>query len=541
MAGEDRRSLIDLADAQRGEDGTVVMIGACLPVGAPGREQEAGAGGMEIVDRRQQARHGTGRDDQAVEAPIRLLPGTNIRRVVAGAGGFLGLVEDGARQMRAGMAQGEHLQRRTHLGDLADLSQIEGGDADATARLADGEPLRLQPLESLPHRDMASAELGRDMVLPQARTRLELSGNDPLGEDPADADRQGLGSLSSHELSIISSTASVESVRPAVPLPCTASGASLPSSQEDIAMSQLPDHDPIAGDTRSCEALEQVIVPRAHDLGGFSVRRALPSIGRKMVGPFIFFDQMGPAEFLLGEGIDVRPHPHIGLSTVTYLFDGEIMHRDSLGTALPIRPGAVNLMTAGRGIVHSERTAPEERLKAPKLYGIQTWLALPKTHEEVAPEFIHHAAPELPRIVGEGKRVSLIMGSAFGESSPVKFPWDTLYAEAVLAPGAILPLDPDYHERAVYIVTGKIDIAGDEFGAGQLLIFKPGDRISILAVDQSRLMLIGGEPMDGPRHIWWNFVSSSKERIDQAKQEWKTGRFDTVPGDEEEFIPLPEG
>lgn len=306
-------------------------------------------------------------------------------------------------------------------------------------------------------------------------------------------------------------------------------------------MSQLPDHDPVPGDAHSCQAIEQVIVPRARDLGGFSVRRALPSVGRRMVGPFIFFDQMGPAEFLLGEGIDVRPHPHIGLATVTYLFDGEIMHRDSLGTALPIRPGAVNLMTAGRGIVHSERTAPEERLKAPKLYGIQTWLALPKTHEEIAPEFIHHAAPELPRIVGEGKRISLIMGSAFGQSSPVKFPWETLYAEAVLAPGAILPLDPDYDERAVYIVAGKVDIAGDEFGAGQLLIFKPGDRISILAVDQSRLMLIGGEPMDGPRHIWWNFVSSSQERIDQAKQEWKTGRFDTVPGDAEEFIPLPEG
>jgi redox-sensitive bicupin YhaK (pirin superfamily) len=306
-------------------------------------------------------------------------------------------------------------------------------------------------------------------------------------------------------------------------------------------MSQLPADDPIPGDARSCAALEQVIVSRARDLGGFSVRRALPSIGRRMVGPFIFFDQMGPAEFLLGEGIDVRPHPHIGLSTVTYLFDGEIMHRDSLGTALPIRPGAVNLMTAGRGIVHSERTGPEERLKAPKLYGIQTWLALPKTHEENAPEFIHHAAPELPRITGEGKRISLIMGSAFGQTSPVKFPWETLYAEAVLAPGAILPLDPDYDERALYIVSGKIDIAGDEFGAGQLLIFKPGDRISILALDQARLMLVGGEPMDGPRHIWWNFVSSSKERIDQAKAEWKAGRFDTVPGDAEEFIPLPEG
>jgi redox-sensitive bicupin YhaK (pirin superfamily) len=306
-------------------------------------------------------------------------------------------------------------------------------------------------------------------------------------------------------------------------------------------MSQLPADDPILGDARSCEAIEKVIVPRSHDLGGFQVRRALPAIGQRMVGPFIFFDQMGPAEFHLGEGLDVRPHPHIGLSTVTYLFDGEIMHRDSLGTALAIKPGAVNLMTAGRGIVHSERTGMEARATGPKLYGIQAWLALPKTHEEVAPEFKHHGAGDLPRIVEGGKRISLIMGSAYGQTSPVKFPWDALYAEAVLSPGAILPLDPDYDERAIYIVSGKIDIAGDEFGAGQLLVFKPGDRISILAIDQARVMIVGGEPMDGPRNIWWNFVSSSKERIEQAKHEWKTGRFDTVPGDESEFIPLPEG
>uniref|UniRef100_A0A9E7ZV42 Pirin family protein n=1 Tax=Bosea sp. NBC_00436 TaxID=2969620 RepID=A0A9E7ZV42_9HYPH len=306
-------------------------------------------------------------------------------------------------------------------------------------------------------------------------------------------------------------------------------------------MSQLPADDPILGDARSCEAIEKVIVPRSHDLGGFQVRRALPAIGQRMVGPFIFFDQMGPAEFHLGEGLDVRPHPHIGLSTVTYLFDGEIMHRDSLGTALAIKPGAVNLMTAGRGIVHSERTGMEARATGPKLYGIQAWLALPKTHEEIAPEFKHHSAGELPRIVEGGKRISLIMGSAYGQTSPVQFPWDALYAEAVLSPGSILPLDPDYDERAIYIVSGKIDIAGDEFGAGQLLVFKPGDRISILAIDQARVMIVGGEPMDGPRNIWWNFVSSSKERIEQAKHEWKTGRFDTVPGDESEFIPLPEG
>jgi redox-sensitive bicupin YhaK (pirin superfamily) len=300
------------------------------------------------------------------------------------------------------------------------------------------------------------------------------------------------------------------------------------------------DHgDPTPGDAWSCAAIEQVIVPPSKDLGGFSVRRALPSIGRKMIGPFIFFDQMGPAEFELGQGIDVRPHPHIGLSTVSYLFDGEIFHRDSLGSALPIRPGAVNLMTAGRGIVHSERTAPELRDQPRKLFGIQTWLALPKTHEETAPAFLHAGVDELPVIHGEQKRVRLIMGSLYGETSPVAFPHDTFYAEAVLAPGAVLPLDSDYTERGIYVVSGEIDIAGDVFGPGRLLVLRPGDRISMLATTHARVMLLGGEPMDGPRHIWWNFVHSSKERIDIAKEEWRTGRFDTVPGDAQEFIPLP--
>jgi redox-sensitive bicupin YhaK (pirin superfamily) len=304
-------------------------------------------------------------------------------------------------------------------------------------------------------------------------------------------------------------------------------------------MSLLPADDPVPGDAWSCDAIEQVIVPSAKDLGGFSVRRALPSIGRKMIGPFVFFDQMGPAEFVLGQGIDVRPHPHIGLATVTYLFDGEIFHRDSLGSALPIRPGEVNLMTAGKGIVHSERTAPELRQAPQKMFGIQTWLALPKSHEETDPGFLHAAAGEMPVIRGEGKRVRLIMGSAYGETSPVPFPHDTLYAEAVLAPGAVLPFDADYIERGIYIASGEIDIAGDVFGPGRLLVLKPGDRISILALSNARLMLLGGEPMDGPRHIWWNFVHSSKERIDQAKADWKLGRFDAVPG-EHEFIPLPE-
>jgi redox-sensitive bicupin YhaK (pirin superfamily) len=305
-------------------------------------------------------------------------------------------------------------------------------------------------------------------------------------------------------------------------------------------MSWQPCDDPKPGDSRACDQIEQVIVPRARDLGGFQVRRALPSAKRQMVGPFIFFDQMGPAEFLIGQGIDVRPHPHIGLATVTYLFEGEIYHRDSLGTAIAIRPGAVNLMTAGRGIVHSERETSEATQQTRRMFGLQAWAALPKSHEESAPAFAHHGVEELPRIEGDGKRVRLVMGSLYGEESPAVFPHPAFYAEAVLAPGAVLPLDAEYDERAVYVVSGEIDIAGDTFGPGQLLVFKPGDRISILANSNARLMLLGGEPMDGPRHIWWNFVSSSKDRIDAAKEDWKQGRYPLVPGDESEFIPLPE-
>jgi redox-sensitive bicupin YhaK (pirin superfamily) len=304
-------------------------------------------------------------------------------------------------------------------------------------------------------------------------------------------------------------------------------------------MSQLPCDDPEPGNASQCALIDEVIVPRVSDIGGFEVRRALPSVGRKMIGPFVFFDQMGPSEFLLGQGLDVRPHPHIGLSTVTYLFDGAILHRDSLGVVQEIRPGALNLMTAGRGVVHSERTSPEARQAANRrLFGIQLWAALPESHEEQAPAFIHHSEAELPRITGEGKRVRLIMGSAYGADSPVEFPHPALYAEALLAPGAILPFDDDYLERALYIVSGEIDIAGDTFGPGRLLVLRPGDRLSILALTNVRLMLIGGEPMAGRRHIWWNFVSSRKERIDQAKADWIAGRFESVPG-ESEFIPLP--
>ena len=304
-------------------------------------------------------------------------------------------------------------------------------------------------------------------------------------------------------------------------------------------MSRTDDLDPLRGDPLSCAAIEQVIVPRARDLGGFEVRRALPAAGKQMIGPFIFFDQMGPAEFLIGNGVDVRPHPHIGLATVTYLFQGEMWHRDSLGTSMVIKPGEVNLMTAGSGIVHSERETSEARSRARALFGIQAWVALPRSVEEMAPAFAHHGLADLPRIEGDGKRVRLIMGEAFGQRSPVEFAHPTLYAEVVLAPGAVLPLDADYDERAIYIASGGVDIAGDAFEAGRLLVFRPGDRISVLATSHARVMVLGGEPMDGPRHIWWNFVSSSKERIEAAKADWRAKRFAVVPGDELEFTPLP--
>jgi redox-sensitive bicupin YhaK (pirin superfamily) len=306
-------------------------------------------------------------------------------------------------------------------------------------------------------------------------------------------------------------------------------------------MSQFDCDDPIPGDARGCDAIEHVIVPRARDIGGFEVRRALPSARRQMVGPFIFWDQMGPAEFILGTGMDVRPHPHIGLATVTYLFDGEIIHRDSLGTHIPIRPGAMNLMSAGSGIVHSERTDEEARKLGPnRMFGIQAWVALPASHEETPAAFTHYPDTDLPVIEGEGKSVRLIGGEAWGRVSPVKTSMAMLYADAQLAAGASLPLDPTYEERAIYTVSGELVIAGDRFGPGQLLVFRPGDRITVTAIQDARFMVLGGEPMDGPRHIWWNFVSSRKERIEQAKADWKAARFDSVPGDEADFIPLPE-
>ena len=289
-------------------------------------------------------------------------------------------------------------------------------------------------------------------------------------------------------------------------------------------------------------SLENVIVTRQRDLvDGFKVRRALPSARRRMVGPFIFLDQMGPEVLRGGRGLDVAPHPHIGLATVTYLFEGELLHRDGLGTVQVIRPGEVNLMTAGSGIAHSERS-PDEMRHGSTLFGIQSWIALPRRDEEAGPTFAHHAAGELPVAEGEGKRVRLIVGSLYGMRSPVQTLSEMFYADITLLSGARLPVPVEHEERAAYLVDGSLKLLpdGGNFEAGQLLVFKPGAEIVLQSeTPSSRLMLLGGEPLDGPRHIWWNFVSSSKERIEQAKQDWREGRFAPVP-EETEFIPLPE-
>jgi redox-sensitive bicupin YhaK (pirin superfamily) len=305
-------------------------------------------------------------------------------------------------------------------------------------------------------------------------------------------------------------------------------------------MSFFPAKDPIPGDAPTNDAIAQVIVPRSVDLGGFQVHRALPSARSRMVGPFIFFDHFGPAVFKAGNGVDVRPHPHIGLATVTYLFDGEIVHRDSLGSDMPIRPGAVNWMTAGRGIAHSERTAPERRTGGEPLHGLQLWVALPMTDEETAPDFAHTAAADIPELKENGMTLRVVAGTMHGLRSPVKTSWQTVFAEARLQAGSALPLEAEHEERAVYVLAGDIDIAGDQFGPEKLLLLRPGDRVAVRAASDAHFVIVGGAAMDGPRHIWWNFVSSRKERIEAAKADWKAGRFGLVLGDTVEFIPLPE-
>ncbi|SDF41643.1 pirin family protein [Thalassobaculum litoreum] len=305
-------------------------------------------------------------------------------------------------------------------------------------------------------------------------------------------------------------------------------------------MSTLQELDPDCYADGNPNAVDVVIVPRARDIGGFEVRRALPSTKRQMIGPFIFWDQMGPASMPVGEGINVRPHPHIGLATLTFLFDGEIHHRDSLGTTQPIRPGEVNLMTAGKGIVHSERMDDAVKAMGPHLFGIQSWIALPKASEEVAPAFEHRDQTALPTLEAEGKAVRIIAGSLWGATSPVTTFSEMIYADVALETGARLPIPAEHEERAIYVSEGTVVINGDRFECGQLLVLHPGDPVTVEAASRARIQVLGGEPMDGPRFIWWNFVHSSKDRIESAKADWKAGKFDIVPGDEEEFIPLPE-
>ena len=285
--------------------------------------------------------------------------------------------------------------------------------------------------------------------------------------------------------------------------------------------------------------IEHLLRSHPRDIGGFAVRRVLPALPKQMVGPFIFFDHMGPARLAPGNGLDVRPHPHIGLATVTYLFDGEILHRDTLGSVQPIRPGDVNWMTAGRGIAHSERTPPELRANGSGVHGIQTWVALPRAHEEAEPSFFHHPASTLPVIQLPGATVRVIAGHAFGARSPVAVFSDTLYAAAELAPGANLTLPAAHEERGVYVVEGSAVIGDATVEPGQLAVLTRGVEAEVQAPVSTVLMLLGGAAMDGPRFIWWNFVSSSKERIERAKDGWRADRFGAIPG-ETERIPLPE-
>jgi len=308
-------------------------------------------------------------------------------------------------------------------------------------------------------------------------------------------------------------------------------------------MSWNPTHTPDCPGVES-SAIETLIIPRARDIGRFEVRRALPSPKRQMVGPFIFFDQMGPAEFVSDAGIDVRPHPHIGLGTVTYLYQGEFEHRDSLGTHQLIHPGEVNWMIAGRGITHSERTSAQTRQARHGLFGIQTWIALPASHEEMAPAFEHHQEAALPTITDTGVTARLILGTAYGQHSPVTMLSESFYLDVQLAPGASVPLPDNHEDRGIYVSQGDIEIAGDVFPAGRMMVFRPGDRLSAKAgTNGARLMLLGGATLSEPRYIWWNFVSSSMDTIIEASRawhaaDWQHGPFRLPPGDDTEFVPL---
>jgi redox-sensitive bicupin YhaK (pirin superfamily) len=262
-------------------------------------------------------------------------------------------------------------------------------------------------------------------------------------------------------------------------------------------------------------------------------------MARRLVGPFIFFDHMGPAHMPVGEGLDVRPHPHIALATVTFLFDGEIDHKDSLGSVRTIRPGDVNWMLAGRGITHSERSSPESRRAGVKIHGIQSWVALPVEHEEHAPSFEHHPAASIPKARFEGATLDVIAGTAYGERSPVSVLSPTLYVHGHLEAGARVPVDDEHEERAIYVVEGAVGCDTRSFGPGTMIVLRPGAKVMLESSERSRVMLVGGAKLAGERHVWWNFVSSSKERIERAKDDWENRRFPAVPGDDVAFIPLP--
>lgn len=301
-------------------------------------------------------------------------------------------------------------------------------------------------------------------------------------------------------------------------------------------------------DATKLDSIETLIIPRSRDIGEFQVMRALPSPQRQMVGPFIFFDQAGPAEFITGQGVDVQPHPHIGISTVTYLFKGQFQHRDSTGANQSIKPGEVNWMIAGKGVTHSERTSPKIRQNPSSLFGIQTWVAMPKHAEDMPPEFEHHNKAALPLLEAEGKQLRLIIGNAWGAAAPTKTYSEMFYADAILEAGAVLPLPDNHEDRGIYIADGSLIVAGEHFSKGQMMVFKPEDKISVKAGEAgARLILLGGATMNEKRYIWWNFVSSSRDKIREAKQawvdgaknNWQDGQFKLPKDDADEFVPLP--
>lgn len=308
-------------------------------------------------------------------------------------------------------------------------------------------------------------------------------------------------------------------------------------------MSWNPDHSPLA----TMDDIQTQIIPRARDIGGFEVRRALPAPHRQMVGPFIFFDQIGPAEFITHGGIDVRPHPHIGLGTVTYLYKGAFEHRDSTGAQQLVEPGEVNWMLAGRGVTHSERTQDHLRTAPHDLFGVQTWVALPEDREDLPADFEHHKKDALPLLQDDGVSARLILGTAWGAAAPVTMQSEIFYADVTLAPNAAFPLPDNHEDRGIHVMQGSVEISGQSFEAGQMMVFRPGDRLSVKAGPTgARLMTLGGATLNGPRHIWWNFVSSDPEKIEHAKQdwyaaEWGKGLFDLPVNDTNEFIPLSDG